>query len=199
MTEAAAMDRVWGMGTQEPQAPLREYSGFPWWHVLLVQPNREQKSAEWLKRVNVFVYLPTFTKQVCRRGRGHVARLYAALPGMLFVPCEIIDIPRRNEVFDHAHVRGFIKTATGYPAMVPKADIELIRLLEGKLNLPPEAKGVFFKCGQQVRFKDGSLWQSWGGGRIFDIVSEARIGVEVHGLFGRTTPVYVPASEIEAM
>lgn len=180
----------------------RVYSGFPFWHGLVVAPNREEKSAIWLRdNVGILVYLPTFTKQV--RCQGHVtahrARLYAALPGLLFVPEEFIHIPRRKEVFDYARVHGFMKGASGYPLRILKAEIELIRLLEAKLNLPPEAKGTFFKVGQEVRFHDGSLWQSWGGGTIVEIASESRIGVEVPYLFGRTTKVFVPASEIEAM
>jgi len=187
-------------GIQPSTDVIADYNGFPWWHGLLVQPNSERKAADWLRRVNVYPYVPTFTKQVrCGvRSRAHRAKLCAALPGMIFIPQEMMDMPRRDEVFDYAGVRGYIRTTDGSPKPISKADIELIRLMEAKLNLPPEAKGTFFKVGQGVQFT-GDILSSWGTGTIFAIASESRIGVEVKALFGRTTKVYVPASEIEAL
>lgn len=180
---------------------ITDYNGFPWWHALLVEPNRETKAADWLKRVNVFAYLPTFTKQIRHdaRQRSHRAKLCAALPGMIFIPQDMMDIPRRDEVFKYAHVNGYIRASDRKPKMIAKADIELIRLMEAKLNLPPEAKGVLFRVGQRVTFTDNLYAWSWGNGTIIEIASEHRIGIEVDHLFGRTTRVYVPASEIEAL
>lgn len=195
---AKIVDHVERAALTTPAAE-RTYSGFPWWHALLVEPNREQRSAEWLKRVNVFVYLPTYTRKVRRRGCLHHAKLYAVIPGMLFAPEEILAIPQRKQIFDFARVRDFIRTAGGHFCKISKADIELVRLMEAKLNLPPEAQGVFFKVGQQVRFKDGSLWEGWGICTIIEIVDEARIVVEVPGLFGRATQVTIAASEIEEL
>lgn len=184
--------------TDVPQAE-RVYSGFPWWHALLVEPNREQKSADWLQRVHVHVYLPTYSKVIKRPGGASSRRLCAALPGMLLVPQEMMDIARRDEIFEFARIRGYIKTSDGYPKAIRKSDIELIRLMEAKLNLPPEAKGVLFKMGERVTFTDPLFGYSWGNATIIEIASEARIGVEVDHLFGRKTKVYVPASEIEAI
>jgi hypothetical protein len=171
----------------------------PWWHALLVPPNREVKSRDWLARFMPEVYLPSFNKQVCRSRhlRVHTTRRCAALPGMLFAPVEALDIPKRREVFDYARVRGFMRSSDGLPQIIHLRDINKIKLLEAKLNLPPEAKGVFFKVGERVRFVDG-LFESWQG-TIFEIASESRIGVEVDHLFGRKTKVFVPASEIEAL
>lgn len=183
-------------------APERVYSGFPWWHALLVEPNREPKSAKWLiDHTSIHPYLPTFSKVVRRRGAGpnSCRRLCAAISGMMFVPQEMMDIPRRREVFEYAHISGFIRDNKGGPKLISKADIELIRLMEAKLNLPPEAKGVVFKTGQQVRFSNDLYDLAWGTGRIIEIASESRIGVEVASLFGRATKVYVPAHEIEAV
>lgn len=179
----------------------RQYSGFPWWHAMLVQPSREQRSAEWLKQFGMYAYLPTFTKQ-CKRGRGsrvQFARLCACIPGMIFIPVEMLDVERRDEKLEWAHVRGFIKSADGLPARIRKSDIELIRKMEAKLNLPPEAKGVLLKLGQSVRFVDSLFDVGWGSALVVEIANEGRIGVEVPGLFGRVTKTYVPASEIEAM
>lgn len=170
----------------------------PWWHALLVPPNREVKSKEWLERFMPEVYLPSYSKVVRGiRGRLSGRRSCAAIPGMLFAPVEALDIPRRREVFDYARVRGFMRSSDGLPQIIHLRDIDRIKVLEARLNLPPEAKGTFFRLKQRVQFVDG-LFDSWRG-MVFEIASEARIGVEVDYLFGRKTKVYVPASEIEAI
>lgn len=172
----------------------------PWWHALLVPPNRELKAEEWLSRFMSDVYVPKFTRQVCRsrKFRINVARRCAVIPGMVFVPVEAIDIPRRADVFAQARVRGFMRSSDGLPQIIHKRDIVEIERMEAEQNLPPEAKGVLFKCGQQVRFVRDIL-ETWGEGTIFEIVSKTRIGVEVKRLFGRTTRIYVPVTEIEAL
>lgn len=175
---------------------------FPFWHALLVEPNRERRSADWLReRRAIDVYWPNYTRQVGRRRPGQKRRCCTAavIPGMLFVPCELVPHLDADDL-DYAHVHGLmigIGTA-GAPAILRKADIEKIRLMEAKLNLPPEARGVLFKTGQQVRFLD-DLYTDWGVATIFEIASEARIGIEVPYLFGRSVKIWVPASEIEAM
>lgn len=177
--------------------PSPEYTGFPFWLGMLVDANREQKSADWLEvNAGVFVYLPRFAKKTQCRGSSHRHRLHAVVPGVLFVPEETINIPRRREVFEHAHVHGWMRGTSGIPARLTKANIEVIREIEAKLNLPPEAKGVLFKLGQRVRFVNDLYADFIGIGTIFEIASPSRIGVEVNGLSGR---IYVPASEIEAL
>jgi transcription antitermination factor NusG len=171
---------------------------FDWWHALLTVPNREQRCADRLERVNLPIYLPTFTRQTHQRGKLHAPRLYPVMPGMIFAPCEIMETERRDALFEWAGIRDYIRM-DGVPARASKADIELIRIIEAKLNLPPEAKGVLFKVGQKVHFLNELLGAFWGGGKIFEIASETRVGVEVDKLFGRTAKVYVPAAEIEAI
>lgn len=192
MANIGNMDRVWG--------DIAEPHRSPWWHALLVPPNRELKAEEWLCRFMTDVYVPKFTRQVCRsrKFRINVARRCAVIPGMVFVPVETLDIPRRDEVFAYAHVRGFMRSSDGLPQIIHKRDIDEIRRIEKIENLPKEAKGVLFKTGQQVRFVRDIL-EHWGDGKIFEIASKTRIGVEVKRLFGRTTRIYVPVSEIEAL
>lgn len=170
---------------------------FARWYIMLTAPNREQKAAERLERLHVPIYLPMFTKQVNGRGRLHLPRLCAVIPGMLLAPCEIASLDNRDDALEWAGVLDFIRTGDGLPYVTTKDDVERIRIMEAKLNLPPEAKGVLFKVGQAVRFK--SDFSFWGKGTIFEIASEARIGLWVERLFGRTCKVYAPASEIEAM
>lgn len=182
--------------------PLRPYTGFPFWHALLVEAGHEIKSAEWLARVRVSAYVPIYAKQINLRGRAHGARLFAMLPGMLLVPCEMMDIPRRAEVFELCRVYGFVRTAGGHPAMLTKADVEVIRRIESDLNrvpLEPEADWRKWKIGDQAKFKDATYAAFFGYGTIFEIANEGRIGLEVVKLFGRKTRVYVAASGIEAM
>jgi Transcription termination factor nusG len=172
---------------------------FPWWHVLLTEPNREERSAKWLERINLPVYLPQFARVVRCRGKSHRPRMQAVLPGLLFVPLEFMDLERRDEMLEWAHVRGFIRTSGGQPATMSKADINIIREIEAKLNLPREAKGVLFRLGERVRFVNVLYAAFWGTATIFEIAGASRIGVEVEKLFGQVTRVYVPESEIEAM
>ena len=181
-----------------PLAPLPAFAGAQSWRVLRVTPMREVRTAERLKIGNLLAYLPTYSKKVRRRGSMHCHRLYAAVVGMLFIPDEMLDVPRRDELFEFAGVHGFFRVGLE-PVRLSRDDIEKVRIMEAKLNLPPEAKGVLFKTGQEVRFTSDLFAYSWCGGKIFEIVDEARIGVEVAGLFGCTVRVYVPASEIEAL
>lgn len=196
------MDDVWKSGAKPKPAPDIDYSGFPIWCVLVTEPNREQKAADWLKRVNVHVYLPMFSKRV-GRPRGRCAfRQYAVLPGLLFVPAEMIQIDNRDEVFDWARVRGFLPGASTTSAKLSKADVERIRRIEAKLNHPEhpvDARAVEIKPGSHIRFLDRRDVSLFGEGTVFEVAHERRIGVEVAGLFGRTVRVYVPATEIEVM
>jgi len=173
---------------------------FPWWCAVVVKASRERKIADWMdEKLGLTPYWPHFTRQIRYRGRAHVPSLSAVVPGMLFVPESFIDHPRRDDVLDFIRSHGFLKTTDGDIARLSKDQIETIRVIEAKLNLPPERKGVLFKVGQRVEFTDPLIGYSWGTGTVVEIASQTRIGVEVVKLFGRTTKVYVPASEIEAM
>jgi transcription antitermination factor NusG len=121
------------------------------------------------------------------------------MPGLLFIPCGALDIPRWKEVLEYAHIRGLVRVSADQPARLSKAHIEIIREIEAKLNLPPERKGVLFTVGQRVRFANEVYAAFWGTAVVFEIASEARIGVMVEKAIGGHTKAYVPASEIEAM
>lgn len=188
----------------EPEPPRFDpdsYAGFPIWNVLLVPPNGEAKAAEMLtEQFHVGVYLPSFTRQIRRRGKVHGHRLCAAMPGLLFAPQELLAIPRREEVFDLSRVRGFMRATDGQLATLTKDQIEIIRHIEAKLNLPPPKDGMpSFRVGERVRFAKDLYAAFWGEGVVFEVASGRRVGVEVKKLFGRPTRVYVAASEIEVM
>lgn len=181
-----------------PTNPEPTYNGFLSWLVLLAEPNREIKSAQWLSRRNLWTYAPNYPRMIRTRGKAHRHRLYSCIPGYLFIPTVVLDT---GHGWDYLHqapgVRGWIKDCHGAPATISKAHVEVIREIEAKLNLPPEAKGVMFKMGEWVRvIKDDIFWQ-WTG-PIVEIAREGRIGVEVN-LLGRATVVYASASQIERM
>lgn len=182
----------------EPAPPIPDYRGALVWYMLRVTPMTEIKAAERLQVGNVWAYVPTYSKMVRRRGRLHFHRLYAAITGMLFLPEEMLDVPDRRRLFDFARVIDFVRVGAAV-AKLTKADIELVRLMEAKLNLPQSAKGVLLKVGQKVTFKDPNFFYGWGGGTIIAIDGPTRIGVEVPGLFGCGAKVWVPESEIEAL
>lgn len=184
---------------------IRVRTIFPVWHALLVEPNREQRSAEWLKKVGMHVYLPTYIKQqrVHRSARKQRAVLRATIPGMMFIPVEMLTVDRRDEKLEWAHVYGFIKGSDGLPSRISKSDIELIRLMEAKLNAPPDSfvdgKGKIIKVGDEAEFVNPLYALNWGKATVCEVASENRIGIEVAGLFGRSTRTFVPASEIVVM
>jgi len=189
----------WNNPPCEPQ-PVPEYSGFPLWHALLVEPNRERWSAEALMRVNVHVYLALYQISYFRCGVRRT-RQKPVIPGLLFVPTEYVDIPRRDEVFKWARVHGFMRSGNG-PSRVTKADVERIRVMEGKLNRPDEpcdVRGKPLEVGQEVRFLDPKDWNVFGDGIVVEVASFNRIGVETRRLFGRAITIYTPSSEIEVL
>lgn len=183
--------------------PAVGYSGFPFWHALLVEPNSERRSAEVLKRYHLISYLPMFERSVRCKGKAHRKRMCAVIPGMLFIPTDFMEIEFRDVAFDQAKVRGFLRKTGGLPALISKADIEMIRVMEAKCNLPSgavsDSLGNALKIGLNVRFTNDLYDNIWGQGVVVEVASEHRIGIEITRLFGRTTKVFVPASEIEAM
>lgn len=186
----------------EQSVPSIEFSGFPWWHALQVTPNREVRSAEMLKRVHVHAYLPRFVAHVrAPRGRRR-AVLRAVIPGMLFVPIEMIVMDGRDDLFDLCHVHDFVRKDGGDPIKLRKADIEIIREMEAKLYVPPPpepsdlwAGGV----GDHVRFRNDLYRAMLGDGVVKDVDQRPRIGVEVTQLFGSPRIIWTTAAEIEAM
>jgi hypothetical protein len=187
----------------EPQTavePDLKYSGFPWWHALTVEPNGERKSAELLRKVGVHVYLPTYSKKICRRGAIGGRRLCAVMPGLLFVPQEMMQIRRRDEIMKHAHIRGYLRAAGGYLARIRKDQIEVIREIEAKLNIVVSlTKKPEFKIGQRVRFLKDIYAAFLGEAIVFEVANDHRIGISGPMLFGSAQKIYIPASEIEAV
>jgi hypothetical protein len=181
---------------ERARSQAADYSEFSHWHAMLVGTNREEKAAEWLReKIGLVVYWPNFPVLTRLRGKLTHQRLRSMLPSLMFAPTDMLfALPRRDEVLRHAHVYGFIPDRVG---RVRKADIERIRELEAKLNLPSPQGKIGFRIGQQVCFVNALYRAFLGTALVFEVASRARIGVEVQKLFGRVTRMYVPASEIE--
>lgn len=174
-----------------------EYSGFPKWNALRVRPGHEHKSAERLEDLRVYVYLPLFKKSCCRRGGLRERRDCAVMPGLLFVPIEMVDdIDDRDGCFDWAGVHEVLAM------LLTKHDVDELRRIEAKLNKPDhpvDAVGREIQIGQAARFVDPRSVRLFGEAAVFEVASFNRIGLEVSGLFGGLTKVYVTADEIEVM
>jgi transcription antitermination factor NusG len=206
----ALADRKWGQPRHRSlqsafadiidHPPEREYSGYPVWHALLVEARKEKQSAERLRSLHVHVYLPLYSRRIALRGGRRGQRDTAVVSGMLFVPREIVEIDRRDDVFEYAHVFGFLNSSDGYPARLSKALIEEIRNMEALANKQEEGPAsVVFEIGARVAFKNKLLAEFWGSGKVTGLAGDGRISIEVGKLLGRATKVHVPASEIEAM
>ncbi len=183
------------------EAPPK-YSVFPWWHALVVESGRERKSADWLQeKAGVTVYLPHYMSKIRRRGNLHIHILRAVVPGLLFVPVEMMLVPRRDKIFEYAHVHGFLRTSDGGPALISKADVEKIREIEATLNLPPPcpAKAKDLHPGDRVRFINETYAAFLGEGVVIAVANDARISVEVSKMFGGRRTIRVAAHEIERM
>jgi hypothetical protein len=178
----------------EPMPDL-DYSGYPDWRVLMTEPAREEKSAHMLQHVNIWPYLPRFSKQ-CRAARGQrIERQVPVMPMLLFVPAEMLDVPERDAILKWAGLR-FAKLAR----MLTKIEVEVIREIEGKLNVRFDKKTYNFQPGQRVRFLN-ELWAAFlGEGDVIEVASGNRISIKVEGsLFGGKDTLWVPAAEVEVM
>lgn len=194
--------RASGVRIKEPKpAPRRDYAGYLQWAVLRVtKPSGERAAAERLERLEVYPYWPFFNRRICLRGGLRRSVMVPVFPGLLFIPTEMLDFANRDEVFDFCNV-AFLKLA-GRPMMLPKADVELIRRIQGKLSMPEssvDAKGNEIKVGQRVRFIDPQKVRMFGDGTVFEVAHDRRIGVEISGLFGGPQKYYDESAEIEVI
>jgi transcription antitermination factor NusG len=175
------------------------------WHALVTRPNREQEAADWLRRGRVHAYWPCYTRQVnagrgLRNGRAQtVARFSAVIPGYLFVAART---GPGNDPWDIIHqtpgIMGYVRDAYGDAATLTNEDIEVIRRIEGQLNLPPPKSHAHkFKVGSKVRFSD-DLMGRWPVGRVTGLAETGQISVETN-LLGRAVTIWVGPHQIVAV
>ncbi len=187
----------WSSAPCDPVADI-DYTGFPLWHVLLTQPNREQRSADCLKYLNIQVYLPHYKKQ-CRSARPtHFhARICPMISCMLFVPTEMMEVDNRDRIMDWADVR-FAKRQLARP--LTKKDIEDLRAMEAHLNIRAPEKAEDCELGQRVRLRNGLLTAFLGVGTIIEVATGGRIRIEMEQkLLGGKSIVWVSSADVEVM
>ncbi len=184
--------------------PMRvEYDGFHIWHALLVDPriDNEVRALKCLFKVGIVAYRPVYFKKVRTRGSRHAHLERAVMPGMLFVPSVFMALAGRDRMLELCHVHGYLKTAGGEVASLPKAFIEEVRLMEARAALQTQVGGAKhgFKLGNEVTFTSQLYKAYLGTATVIGLEGQDRIVVEVSQLFGRIQRVVVPAVEIEAM
>ena len=168
------------------------------WHLLTIDPSRPRAIAEWLQRAKLWVYWPNFTVQMSGRCGNRRSKQVSVLHG--YMPLAVHT--ERPDTWSVVHrtpgVRGFMRDGYGRPARIRECEIEAIREIEGKLNLAPQqAAYSAFPTGTNVRFI-GEKQRSWDTAKVIEVADDGRIRVGVL-LFNREVPIWVDASEIEAI
>ena len=202
MTDGSTARKLERLVAADPSAPRPiAYSGFPWWHALLVTPGHETKSADLLERFRVMAYLPRYTDQVRCGRRGRVrAVLRPVVPGLLFVPREMMDIDHRAKAFDFCHLRGFLRGASDEPALITKSEIEELRWIEAKLEdytRVPAPRDWTPKPGDHVRFRSGLYTAFLGKPIVIELERRRRIRLGNVLLFGQPREIVVPLADVE--
>lgn len=181
-----------------PVAPLPDvnYSGFPFWEAFLAEPNREQRSADWLKNhLNVVVYWPHYFVKTRCGPRSHRHRPRGVISCTILAPVELLDVKGRDRILDWAGLR-----PRNFGRDLTKFEVDLIREIEGKLNVTYDKKTHNFQIGQRVRFLNDLYAAFFGEGVVIDLASSSRIRVKVNGkLFGGKDEITVPAAELEPL
>ena len=159
------------------------------WRALFAQSGKEQKSADWLREMQVRAYWPNYSdrdSQGGRNGRLHRRwRLRALIPGYLFIAVKAnIEVDLTGLVDHVPGLFGFMRDGTGIAASVRESDIQRIRQIEADHNTPkPQAHVHKFEIDQKVRFKiDTGIW-----GKIIELCSDGRISIEAKKLLGGAT------------
>lgn len=169
------------------------------WAALIARPSKEQDAMDRLKEYKLFAYWPCYLKQQnCGSGRRR-SIFTPVIPGYIFIAVrEGSNQDPWGVVRQTPGVIGYVRNGFGSPALLSDADIEVIRNIEGRLNIPPPAELVHtFKVGDKVHFLD-DIYKQWPHGKVKALAEGNRISVEVP-LMGRVVPVTVFPHQIEAM
>lgn len=174
------------------------------WRALLVFGQREQKAADFLKNADQWVYWPNYCRQIAC-GTGHAGgrgarrpQFCSIIPGYLFLAVHIDAGDPWSIVHVTPGIHGFVRDGTGHAAALSNDDIEIIRNIEGGLNLPFDPKSAHrFKTGDRVHFVD-DIYSRWPPGAVKRLAEDGRIVVNV-SLLGRVVPITVYPHQIEAM
>lgn len=200
--KSAPLAELWAQGEAQDGPRLVSFHGPRKWCALTAVPGRERTAADFLKQMREWVYWPNYVVQV-HAGRLCGARraprrevLRAVLPGYLFVARHVASRDPQQLVALAPGVTGFVRSHDSRAAWLGDADIEIIRSIEGGLNLPFDPKTAHrFRPGDAVRLTD-DLLRLWPSGRVRRLADDGRIMVEVP-LLGRIVPVTAFPHQIE--
>jgi len=169
------------------------------WYALLTFANRERSAAEWIKRgSHAWIYWPNMVIQVPDGRGGRRAQLQSIIPGYLFMAADLDDGDPWDVVHETPGIHGFVRNGTGHAAHLTDQDIEIIRNIEGKENLPLDPRTAHrFKIADKVQFCD-DLFGRWPVGKVHRLDDDGRIVVTI-SLLGRVVPIHVNPNQIEMM
>lgn len=168
------------------------------WHVLVVAPNHERKSADWLRDTRHRVYFPNYIVRVKSRGNQRRTVVRALIPGYLFL-ATAPDADVDGLIDDVPGLLRCLRDDKRNLYIVPEREIERLRDIEADFNLPGihERPTRKWNIGERCRTVErlGYPWQ----GEVVGLDSRDRIIVEVKGLLGRATRVTLAPFQIEPM
>lgn len=187
----------WTQAPCEPVADI-DYNGFPFWVVLIGEPSRERRVADWFKdQLNIHIYWPHYTVQKHQPFRRRYVVFKAVLPGVLLAPAELMDIVNRDKILDYVRLR---RARLPYGRkFIDKSEVELIRQVEATLNLPPSEKTFNYKIGDRVRFLDDTKAAFLGEGTIISIAAGNRITIKLKVKMIGTDVMTVSGVELEVL
>jgi transcription antitermination factor NusG len=207
---AATMNDVWALASLPRAEEFLHVKRR--WPMLIVMPGREQRAADFLKQAGEWVYWPNKGVLVNAGSKAKGRRrtqLCSVIPGYVFLglpehAATVIATQRRNDgvawkaVHAAPGVVGYVRDKEGFPALMGDDDINIIREIEAKENLPHDPKTAHrFKVGDKVRFVADLLGQ-WPHGTVVKLADDGRIVVETP-LLGRIVPIEVYPHQIEKL
>lgn len=170
------------------------------WAALTVRPAKEQAAADRLREYQLFSYWPCYLRHM-NIGNGRRRPIFSpVIPGYIFIAVrEGTNVNPWHVITVTPGIIGYLRDCHGAPAYLGNDDIEVIRMIESGLNLPPppDPPKHNFKTGDKVRFLD-AIYTNWPVGRIKAIARNDRISVEVP-LLGQVVTIEVYPHQIEKM
>lgn len=190
MLAKATMSEVWG----EPAEPIAP-SVFPLWGAYHAEPNREQRSADLVEEHGqTVVYWPHYSTQVRCGSRRQRQVFRSVIPGVLFAP-------KGTFKGSEDPLLGFARLhPVNLGRYITAREIEVIREIEGKLNIREAKRVRGLLVGDRVRFANDVYAAFLGEGEIMTIAPGGRISLKIDGkLFGGKDTITVTAAELELL
>ncbi len=173
------------------------YDGPCRWYALLTESGTERKATIWLRRRQYHPYWPRYMGQIRLNRHRRGFRWRSVIPGYLFLPIPEASNADWRTIERAVGVRGVMRHADYNFVEFREQDIADVARIEQCLNESPvaAAEGIPFRVGQEVRIVRGVFENHVTA--ILSIDKGRRVSLEVP-MFGTTTKIVLPVSEIEA-